>query len=368
MRWRFIAIIILFAGCQDEAEHPLVRAYNLKWESNIGEKYYEDQAIPSVEFLSLTSLDDSYIILSRSFAVFKAFITKADMNGTYVSDYTIENEFVLQVVEMSNNDFYVVSALQNNSFRLRKFNDNLIVESVSDFDLSLPYFRKYFFAEDGILRARADEASLEKFDLTGAFMWSKPLGEYGFAEVINPLSAVARNQNEITLTYLDGDALKMAHIDSRTGDGIWTREYSVSADFEGAQFKSNFKWGSNGKLYFAGSNTVSVTDYVSVVVLKSDGSLDVFNNMAVGNGITTDIGAVLPTSDKGSIVSLGADVQHDSANFRLLKIDSRANPGWIGTFSNDLGFDFLSGLDERSNGDVIFLTYYGYLTALSPEY
>jgi hypothetical protein len=368
MRSRFIAIIILFAGCQDDPENPLVREYNLRWESNIGEKYYQPQTIPSVEFIALASVDDGYIILSRSFDVFRGVVTKADINGTYITEYKIENEFVQNVISTGRNDFYVISSLQNNSFRIRKFDSNLIVESVADFDLSLPYFRKYFFAADCILRARADDASIEKFDLTGALMWRKPIAEYGFPDLIGPLTAVARDQNEVTLTYLEADALKITHIDSKTGNVIWAREYSLTSDFGGAQFKPNFKWGENGKLYFAGSKTVSSTDYISVVVLKSDGSLDVFKDISVGNGITTDIGPVLPTSDKGSIISLGADVQRDTANFRLLKIDSRANPGWIGTFRNDVGFDFLSGLVERPNGDVIFLTYYGYLTALYPEY
>ena len=368
MRTYLPVLAALLFCCQEDENIPLVRKYHLAWESDIGKTYYTDNTLPSIEFVSLLSLSDGYVVFSRSIAIYEGTLTKTDLRGAIQADVTIEGEYLISTFDDGSDGIILISALENNYFRIRKYNSALELISQQEFDLSLPVFRKYFFVQDAIFRARADDAFLEKFDLTGSFLWRSSITEYGFPDFINPLYAVSRNSSQVTLTYVQNDMLNITHIDSRTGKLIWKRKYSIAEDFGGADLRFNYRWGANGRFYFAGSRTASGQSYLSVVVLRTDGSLHVFKEIPLMAGQVANVGTILPTSDNGAIISLGTDVGSDTVNFRLLKIDSKGNPGWMGTFQNSLGFDYLSGMVEHDNGDVVFLTYYGYMASLKADY
>lgn len=368
MRTYLAVLALLLFGCREDENIPLVQKYHLAWESDIGKAYYTENTLPSIGFESLLSLSNGYVVFSRSLDIFKGTLTKTDLRGAIQGDVTIEGEYLISIFDDGRDGIMLLSALENNYFRIRKYNSELELISQEEFDLSLPVFRKYFFMQDAIFRVRADDAFLEKFDLTGSFQWGSSITAYGFPDFINPLFVVSRNSSQVTLTYIQNDILNITHIDSRTGKLMWKRKYSITEDFGGADLRFNYRWGANGRFYFAGSRTASGQSYLSVVVLRTDGSVHVFKEIPLMAGQVANVGTILPTADNGAIISLGTDIASDTANFRLLKIDSKGNPGWMGTFQNSLGFDYLSGMVEHDNGDVVFLTYYGYLASLKAEY
>jgi hypothetical protein len=368
MRCYLILAALLCLACQDDEKNALIQKYSVSWDSNITENYLNENELPSVEFFSLLQVSDALIVLSRSFGSSDGFITKTDLRGNFLSDIPIENEFPISVFHDGADGFFLISRIGDGFFRVRNFSSDLSLLSQKDLDLALPFFTKFFFINDGIIRVRSDDVSIEKHDLNGNLQWKKPMSDFTFPGLISPVVAVSKNANEFTLTYVDNDLLRIAHVDSNSGDLIWDKAYSITTDFGGAGFGFNYRWGENNKFYFAGAKNVSGQDYVSVVILKGDGSLDVFKDIIVPNGLASGIGPILPTVDNGSLIAINAEVASDSASFRVLKIDSKANAGWMGSFSNYIAADFVTGMAQTNDGEVVLLSYYGYMAGLHPEY
>ena len=78
------------------------------------------------------------------------------------------------------------------------------------------------------------------------------------------------------------------------------------------------------------------------------------------------LSGILEEDDGGFLVTVDADWQTSLASFKLLKLDSKLNLGWVGTF-NQLEPGYVAQL-KKSNDQVVILTSNGYLYGLKRKF
>jgi hypothetical protein len=362
---KLLLILFFLLSCDDGDEPALIKGYEFEWENHVGLRYYIPDAIPTIEFLKIHKVDDGYIIFARSYSIWEAYIIKVSDTGEFVSEFKIRGEPVFDVLADDAGGVNVISVNFDNFFIVRKLGNDLAIQATNNFDISLSGFPKYFYLKTGILRVRDDQSKMEKFDLNGTFGWQKSLSDLSLPEGLRGLGTIPKDKDEMTLIYSHDDAVKLTHIDPETGEVHWNKSYSLANDFGGAELADNFRWMPDNKLYMTGTRTAGLQNYLSLFVLNSEGNITLTKDLDFPRNQIEYPGPILSTHDRGSIISLNADPQNDTVNFRLLKIDAKGNPGWIGTFHTNSGYDNLTGLVETSDGGLTILSYYGKVTHLA---
>jgi hypothetical protein len=369
MRLCLILFLVLVISCDDESS--LVQRYDVSWENDFSAKYFQVGTAPSetAQFFSLVEVSDGFLfIVKPTPGSAETIISKINANGDFVKDISFLNEFFYPLVTDGKGGVYAISSSGGQSiFKVRNLNANLEEISRNAFDLNINTYSKFFPLNRGLYVVRSDNGSIERYNYKGDLQWSRDLAEFGFPDFINPVVMTEKNNNEVTISYLEdqNDRLVLTHINT-DGDLLWTNAFSMSEDFGGSRLAYNYTWSKRGQFYFCNWLENNGVKKPALVIINSNGSLERFTEITA----PTDqffVGPVLTTNDKGSLVCLGSEAWSDAANFRLLKLDSNGNTGWLGTF-HQIAFDVPSAMIEQASSDVVFITVYGYLVKLHPQY
>jgi hypothetical protein len=356
-------ILILAISCREDFP-DLITGYSLKWEVDLRQQYPSDiSGQYPLNSYELADTRESVIVLSflaTGSGAPNAILTKVDYSGMVTDDLILPDISGLKVTLDKNNHLALLLFNNQNGKDLATYDTDFNILSSKTLDFGEGYSHTLAFDPSSIYSHRHVNGvqRLTKYDHQANVDWETP---YKFIGCGGSTIHVLDNGGNVSLLAESyPDSIKVSHLSVKTGRKLWSKLFMKQSILPNGGYVKG-AWTSRNKLILASFNTSGTQLMIALydISMKTK-TIDI--EFPMGSYLSR----VLSTKDGGLLLGIGTNSALDASNFRLVKLDSEGNAGWMGTFQQ-LGYDSLVDMIELEDGTIVVLTAKGYLQGLSPD-
>jgi len=371
--FRYTLLVAVLAACSVDEPRPLVKRYTKDWESDLGSRYSENFPVlgkKSVfQFLHINKDGSMVILHTLNILPNELTLTKVSATGEFIMDVTLPGEYISGI---SRDDEGNLETLSSNELAriIRKWSSDLaVIES-----LEIPYpdpprfswtklqGSSYYIGDYTRDAQNMPEWNVTKYGFDGTVKWSRLLSEYDGNGLEPPLFFGERD--ELLFVRFMSDSIRYSKVNGATGDLIWGRQYPMT-DFGSPQYYPLTTPLNNGQVLVVGQPNPGVQED-NWSLINQRGAIYFQSQLNFPEEESSRLNRVHEEEDGGFLVTVGTDWQTSLASFKLLKLDSKFNVGWVGSF-NQLEPGYVAQL-KISKEQVVILTSNGYLYGLTRKF
>lgn len=359
----FLVVVstLSLVSCSDEYPQ-LITKYEAKWELNLVENYPSSIQFPNNLLSTYKLINTGNHLLVVSNLLTDGVVTKVSYEGEVVDDLILSGVGYSAAVTLNRSkEVMILYQNQQSKDQIDKYDANLNKLATTMLDFGTGFQTTMALGESAIFKHMHKNSKdvLASYSFDGSLLWEAPFYDLGCGGSHIKLLFNDRSLSVVAESY--PDSIKLSQLDMATGRVQWNKLLMKQSVLPESGLISS-AWTTLGKLALLGTSQsgerIGVAFYNKKVESK-------FMNLDLTYG--TSITRVLPTNDGGLLLGLVSDVSLESVNFKLLKLDSEGNPGWIGSFYYP-GYDYIADMVELNDGTIIVLSGKGYLMALAPVY
>lgn len=370
---RYTLLVIVLTSCSADDPRPLVKSYTKDWESDLGSRYSVNFPVlgkTSVfRFLHINN-DGSIVILhSPDMLPQEWTLTKVSSKGEFIMDVTVPEEYIS---EISKDDQGNLETLSSNELSriIRKWSSDLVVTQNTTIPYPVPsrftwmrlHQSSYYLGDYEYDAQNMPVWNITKYGLDGTLKWSRLLSEYGMPGLTPPI--FFGEKDELLFMRFLPDSVRYSKVNGSTGARIWGRQFSVM-NFGVPLYYPLTTPLNNGQVLVVGEPNPGVQDD-NWAMINHRGAVYLTGRLTLPDEGSSRLINIHDEEDGGYLVTVSTDWQTSTASFKLLKLDSKLNIGWIGTF-NQLQTGYVAQL-KTSNDQVVILTSNGYLYGLKRQF
>lgn len=356
---------IIVASCTPDETMPLIKGYTIDWESDLGSRYAEYLPVPgkvsTFRFLHINA-DGSLIVLHSPISPQQWTATRVSPLGEFISEVTLPEEYISEISTDDQGNLVTLSSdYSSRIFRIWNSDLNVIQKESVPFPDRFTQVRLHkasYYLIDYYYNENLPVFTVGRYAFDGTPKWSRLLREYDADFSAPPL--LFGERDELLFVRFALDSIQYSKVNGLTGDLIWGRRFPMS-DFGKEQYYPFTSPLSNGKVLVVGEPDPGVQED-NWTIINHFGAIRYQARVNFPDAEVSRLSGVLEEEDGGYLITLGTDWQTSSASFKILKLDSHFNVGWVGTF-NQLIPGYVAQM-KRSQNHVIILTSNGYLYGL----
>lgn len=296
-------------------------------------------------------------------------LTKVSSKGEFIMDVTVPEEYIS---EISKDDQGNLETLSSNELSriIRKWSSDLVVTQNTTIPYPVPsrftwmrlHQSSYYLGDYEYDAQNMPVWNITKYGLDGTLKWSRLLSEYGMPGLTPPI--FFGEKDELLFMRFLPDSVRYSKVNGSTGARIWGRQFSVM-NFGVPLYYPLTTPLNNGQVLVVGEPNPGVQDD-NWAMINHRGAVYLTGRLTLPDEGSSRLINIHDEEDGGYLVTVSTDWQTSTASFKLLKLDSKLNIGWIGTF-NQLQTGYVAQL-KTSNDQVVILTSNGYLYGLKRQF
>jgi hypothetical protein len=371
--FRYTLLAAVLAACSVDEPLPLVKSYTKDWESDLGPRYSVNFPVlgkTSVfRFLHINQDGSMFILHTPEISPQEWTLTKVSSIGEFITDVTLPGEYIAETSMDEQGNLETLSANEVTRI-IRKWSSDLAVIQNIEIPYSVPprfswmklHRSSYYLGDYEYDAQNTPEWSVTKYGLDGTLKWTRLLSEYGTEGLASPL--VFGERDELLFVRFTYDSIRYSKVNGTTGDLIWGRQYPMT-DFGSPQYYPLTTPLNNGQVLVVGGPNPGVQED-NWSMINQRGAIYHQRHPDFPEEDLLRLNSIHEEEDGGFLVTVGTDWQTSLASFKLLKLDSKFNVGWVGTF-NQLEPGYVAQL-KLSKDQVVILTSNGYLYGLKRKF
>lgn len=357
------SMLVLLSTCNsDEGVQPIGR-YRVAWETNLMERYAQYEPLPPVtgffSFVFANPNGSIYVIHSPENLYDVTTVTLLDAEGEFVSDITLNGEYVFNVSE-NQQGLMQTLARSGDDYLIKTWDENLNatvlkVMSIPDYFHQILIWKNFYYKTQFDFDVRT--FTISKYDMNDILQWSHPFAGYKIIGYATPVFFPHSDDFLLSRPNLSYDSIRFVKVSGQSGIAVWNRSFAFS--------EISTPPGSMPAVFPVADGQALIFNKFDYLVQSRNGFTLYAGRLKNTSSIPeSPVRAVIQEPDNGYLIATSFFPEEGWGGFRLLKTDAKFNVRWVGSFHQAVS-GYLSSW-ARHNDTVVLLTSNGYVYAIKP--